>query len=358
MKKQILYILAFIFIPGSLLATDYTTQGNGTWTNTSTWNNTGYPDDASDNVLIDNNHDIEFPGTGIKITIGKLEFDNNSSLLIPVGDTLVCDSISIWNNATLTINGVLVVNGGFHMNNESSLTLNASGAVEIGGDFEGSPKVDLYADGPMHVAGDFTLGNNSTVDGTAGSITVDGTVTMPDGIDPSTVVNGSGTLPIELVKFSADYLNSNIMISWTTASEINNDFFTIERSKDGKDFHSIGMVYGAGNSNKMLNYEFIDYNTSDGITYYRLKQTDFDGKFEYSKIIAVQRDEENALDIKLINNSTSREGVELFSKIQTGATLTITSINGRVIERKNIELVNGYQFIEFHKHPKLFKIFI
>lgn len=347
MKKQILYILTFIFIPVSLLATDYTTQGNGTWTNTSTWNNTGYPDDASDNALLDNNHEIEFPGTGIKITIGKLEFDNNSSLLIPVGDTLVCDSISIWNNATITINGVLEVNGGFHMNNNSALTLNASGSVEIGGDFEGTQNVDLYADGPMHVAGDFTLGSNSTVDGAAGSITVDGTVTMPDGIDPKTVVNG--TLPIELIKFSGDYLNNYIMISWTTASEINNDFYTIERSKDGKEFYSIGMVYGAGNSNKILNYEFIDYNTSDETTYYRLKQTDFNGKFEYSKVIAVQRNEENALDIKLVNNSTSRDGVELFSEIQTNATLTITSINGSVLERKELELVNGYQFIEFEK---------
>ena len=95
-------------------------------------------------------------------------------------------------------------------------------------------------------------------------------------------------LPIELLSFSAKANNDIVDISWSTASEINNDFFTIERSYNGVDFTSIGTVNGAGNSSMVLNYVSIDEKPYPGISYYRLKQTDFDGKYSYSTIAAVK----------------------------------------------------------------------
>ncbi len=99
----------------------------------------------------------------------------------------------------------------------------------------------------------------------------------------------TSTLPIELFHFDARCVtNQEVKIHWTTASEINNDYFTIEKSIDGKVFSEVARVKGAGNSMSPLDYEITDneYNSS-AVTYYRLKQTDFDGRFEtFNTIVA------------------------------------------------------------------------
>ena len=100
--------------------------------------------------------------------------------------------------------------------------------------------------------------------------------------------NGNGSpLPITLLNFDVQAILENAVISWTTASETNNDYFTIERSKDAVNFNPLIEVDGAGNSNQILNYKFTDVNPFEGTSYYRLKQTDFDGKYKYSEIKAV-----------------------------------------------------------------------
>ncbi len=95
-------------------------------------------------------------------------------------------------------------------------------------------------------------------------------------------------LPIKLLSFSAKPNDEEVDLNWTTATETNNDFFTIERSANGKDFSLIGIKKGAGNSTTVLGYSAIDKEPLPGISYYRLKQTDFDGKFSYSNTIAVK----------------------------------------------------------------------
>ncbi|MDD5571346.1 MAG: hypothetical protein PHD97_09370 [Bacteroidales bacterium] len=105
-----------------------------------------------------------------------------------------------------------------------------------------------------------------------------------------TLGNGGSPLPIELLSFSGVYENKKVPLYWSTAAEINNDYFTIERSTDGEKFEIITDVKGAGNSNTILKYSAVDNNPPQGIVYYRLKQTDFDGKFKYSDVISVKVD--------------------------------------------------------------------
>jgi len=103
-------------------------------------------------------------------------------------------------------------------------------------------------------------------------------------------VGGVGTevpLPIELINFIAYIQDSWVNLEWQTASEINNDFFTIEKSKTASVWEFVTKVKGAGNSNTTLNYSAIDEYPYPGISYYRLKQTDFNGQFKYSDIRAV-----------------------------------------------------------------------
>jgi hypothetical protein len=94
-------------------------------------------------------------------------------------------------------------------------------------------------------------------------------------------------LPIELLNFNASRINKNsVNLSWTTASETNNDFFTIERTLDGNNWEERGRFDGTKNSRSRINYSFNDTNSYDITNYYRLKQTDYDGRFRYSQIVA------------------------------------------------------------------------
>ncbi|WP_051568257.1 DUF2341 domain-containing protein [Crocinitomix catalasitica] len=92
-------------------------------------------------------------------------------------------------------------------------------------------------------------------------------------------------LPIELLHFNAFLFDENkVQVDWTTASEINNDFFTIERSLDTENWEEIAIIDGAGNSTRKIDYQYLDQLDLRGIFYYRLKQTDFDGSYSYSGI--------------------------------------------------------------------------
>lgn len=96
--------------------------------------------------------------------------------------------------------------------------------------------------------------------------------------------------PVSLINFNTKSHPEYILISWSTATEINNDYFEIEKSYDGEVYYSIGMLNGSGNSNSVLKYEFKDYQLSDRVTYYRLKQVDFDGQHEFFGPVSVNPD--------------------------------------------------------------------
>mgnify|MGYP001559542831 CR=1 FL=1 len=100
-----------------------------------------------------------------------------------------------------------------------------------------------------------------------------------------------GVLPIELLYFKGKLIeNNNIFLEWVTLSEINNDYFTLEKSIDGFIFNELINIPGNGNTNKYINYDYIDCVPFKPITYYKLKQTDYDGQFSYSNIVGIKID--------------------------------------------------------------------
>jgi len=111
-------------------------------------------------------------------------------------------------------------------------------------------------------------------------------------------------LPIELVDFKANMKGDKVALYWSTASEINNDFFTIERSVNAWDWEKVTTIEGAGNSSSLLYYSAIDHEPYSGISYYRLKQTDFDGQYAYSNIRSVNIDSDKDV-VKLYPNPTN-----------------------------------------------------
>ena len=110
---------------------------------------------------------------------------------------------------------------------------------------------------------------------------------------PFTLGSGTGInpLPIELLDFSLEKNERTVDLTWTTLSEINNDYFTLERSPDGIHFHALGVINGAGNSSDMVDYHFVDDAPLQGLSYYQLSQTDFNGMSESFPLRVVQFDE-------------------------------------------------------------------
>jgi len=104
--------------------------------------------------------------------------------------------------------------------------------------------------------------------------------------------SGGGPLPIDLMSFGAELNGDNVDIQWTVASQVNNDYYSILRSIDAYDWTEIGRVIGAGNSNQIMEYVFTDEDPYIGLSYYKLKQTDFDGRFEEFYPVSISYDVE------------------------------------------------------------------
>ena len=145
-------------------------------------------------------------------------------------------------------------------------------------------------------------------------------------------------LPVELVQFNADCQNNGtVKLSWTTASEINNDYFDVQKSFDASDFFSIGTVAGNGNSNTINYYEFID--EESGTAYYRLKQVDFDGKFDYSDVVVASCKTDN-FEIKAYDNF-SGFAVQVLANFSDKVTIEIVDTRGRLIASKSVNIIEG-----------------
>ena len=112
-----------------------------------------------------------------------------------------------------------------------------------------------------------------------------------------------GALPIELLYFNANQLNCNEnLLIWSTATEINSDYFDVERSFDAIHFEFIGRIKAAGNSTSIVNYDFKDSKPYQGLNYYRLKQVDYNGDNEVFTIVSVDNSCSNNLKVvKMVN---------------------------------------------------------
>jgi hypothetical protein len=120
-------------------------------------------------------------------------------------------------------------------------------------------------------------------------------------------------LPIGLTSFTGKKSGVDNELKWVTLSEKNNNYFTIEKTTDGTSFDILGVVNGAGTSNSILDYQFTDYNVSSTINYYRLKQIDFDGMYNYTDLISIDnRSSKVEKQIATITNILGQEVNENF----------------------------------------------
>jgi hypothetical protein len=157
--------------------------------------------------------------------------------------------------------------------------------------------------------------------------------------------NNTTTLPVELISFSAKCNTNAVELVWATASEINNDYFEVQKSDDGNVWYYIGTVKGAGNSSIINNYSFVDKeNTANA--YYRLRQVDFDGKFEFSPVIFSNCN--NSEEVNLIiypNPVTDNLNVMVENWKSKKIDWEIVNTTGQVVLKGNFKHADSY-FVE------------
>lgn len=139
------------------------------------------------------------------------------------------------------------------------------------------------------VSGTYTLMSFSSRTGQFASVTIPPVpgITFDLVYSNTSVSLVAALLPVELINFTGKEYDGKIQLDWNTASEINNERFEIERSTGDIEWQTLGYVGGNGSSLDIHKYSFLDNKPLPGTNYYRLKQVDFDGKFEYSKVISV-----------------------------------------------------------------------
>ncbi|MES2689776.1 MAG: T9SS type A sorting domain-containing protein [Bacteroidota bacterium] len=157
---------------------------------------------------------------------------------------------------------------------------------------------------------------------------------------------GATTTPVKLVSFTGVNQDGDGLVSWSTSSEHNNAGFNLERSIDGKTFEYVGFVKGAGNSNSVKQYRYNDANvfanTSSTKVYYRLKQLDHDGKFEYSAVISITSESLSGFDVTAYPVPFFKTATLTILSIHEGpAIITIADVQGRTISDRKVEVTGG-----------------
>ena len=147
-------------------------------------------------------------------------------------------------------------------------------------------------------------------------------------------LDASGVLlPVTFLNFDGSLVDNKALLSWSTATEINNKGFEVEKSMDGQTFAAIGFVPGNGNSSLVNNYSYTDNKVLSGSNYYRLKQVDIDGNFNYSSTIRL--DFKN-FDWAIFGNPvTSNSWLQLQLAKKANVAIQIISIDGKVIQTIN-----------------------
>ena len=216
-----------------------------------------------------------------------------------------------------------------------SVALHEQGHAHGMGHIIASTKVMHYSIGTCDVRRTLHATESAAAAHKMGHSTATNCVTSPS---PMTAVPGGSCslLPVELIAFDGRLKEKNVVLNWQSATEINNDFYTLERSLDGRNFEEIAIIKGQGTTYESQNYEYIDENPSFGVNYYRLTQTDFDGTFEvFDKIVAVNYISDIKVDVR--PNPVEQDHFQLvYNSNQSGnLNVQVFDITGKLLQQEN-----------------------
>ncbi|MEH0156711.1 hypothetical protein V6R21_21455 [Limibacter armeniacum] len=298
---------------------------------------------------------------------GKWDIADLSSSTIPSEDMVYLQEVlDTWEGDVVFVENPLVFSSypvlGFEFVYEGSdpvlFILNDQMNIEDGNDIylpEGSA-ILILSSGELDV--EFSI-FGSGIQAGSDNLLYSGLISDPAPIGGPLLINkdGNTVLPVELIYFSANGVSEGVQLSWATASEENNSHFEIERSTDGITYEKLGEVKGSGYTQMRVDYEFIDSNTPSGDVFYRLKQVDYNGQYEYFPLV-YQDVSTTKWEIGNISNPTSGGfNIELFTPKGDRFYFRVIDQQGRILSQKEVQLSRGATVIQLG-NDKPYKGFI
>jgi Secretion system C-terminal sorting domain len=288
-----------------------TTTGN--WDNAANWSGNNIGDLITEDVTINNtvNPTIQSP---FSYTIGNLNLVQDNTLDINTGATLtlgasgnpknlttnlnaniaVAGTLEIWgnmvvnNNINLAVSGDMIIHGNLVLSDNANVSVSGI-QLKVYGNLTGGTNVNFSVSSDVDVGGSVSVGSGS-------NLALSGTFHDHGGCSgPAAFCTGS--LPVELLSFDAFPGQNNVRLDWVTASEINFDYFLVEKSTNGIAFSTVAKVQGAGTSRTGDQYSVVDEKPTFGKTYYRLTEVDMDHSIHYLKMLALDFTGEKAVTI-------------------------------------------------------------
>jgi hypothetical protein len=290
-----------------------TFQTTGNWNTGTNWSTGSVPSGTSTDVSVQNNKNPTL-SAGANNTIGNISIGTGVNFTVSSGATLTLGSsaqfnatptqdkrsMTITNSATLNVNtggsgdglleiwgdlivgtslqmnirGNLIIHGNFQMANSGQVTVTGGGTITVLGNFTGGTGAQLTVSGggsTISVTGALALGNSSQIT-TSGGGTISASSCTCSGCSAQ-----CGVVPITLSSFEVYPFKDKILLNWTTSSELNFDYFSVERSTDGLIFSEISQIKGHGTTKEEHHYSYDDQSPFVGRSYYRLTSNDFDG---------------------------------------------------------------------------------
>jgi hypothetical protein len=308
-----LVVLAFLFIQITAKSATCVSIGNGDWNNPSTWSCGAVPG-CGDSIVILSAHTL---------TITNQQNYQNCN-----------------NPMQIAIYGNVLFNTGSKLNLpcNSKLYIFPGGSVAPGSGGGNSNLIEIC---------NVSFWNASQ-----------GPYTGPGCMPPNSPTCG-GVLPVGLINFIGYVCSNNhVCIEWKTSSERNNNYFELERSVNGLDFKNIARISSLANngtSNSTLSYRTMDENPLPGISYYRLKQVDFNSSFTNSNLIAINTISQESLIYSIFPNPNSGEfTASLFGlKEKQEVKFTVKTIRGKVVQEKELYSFDTSLDFKFERESKL-----
>lgn len=267
------------------------------------------------------------------VTGGQLNWSDN--------DNLIC-----WESPPLDISAA----GGSFM-----VTLDIT---SVGFDASDIGRLDVSVDGGGFMTIDDYDGSEPTLEGTVtGTMTavIRVCVDMNAGSETLSIDNiciptaGVVVVPVELANFEAKALQEGIQLDWLTLTELDNDRFEIEHSSDGKTFATIGKVAGQGTTIEPHAYSFLHKDAFKSTNYYRLKQIDFDGSFEYSETLVVELKTSSTIVKDLSPNpSSGNVNLNVITKTSASWSITVYDLMGKAVYGEQRILNGGENTLDFN----------
>lgn len=255
--------------------------------------------------------------------------EDGDSVVIPVGKTIIFDKNTSLGNVVIYVMGTLQMNKKMKLDELSYISVSETGQIKAKGSNRKNETIEL--DGKMK------FDENDAVAITGPSYTNNKT-----GVAPAGFVYGM-TLPVKFVSFYASSQNNSIQLTWATAEEKDNSHFEVERSFDGRNWKSIAIIFGKGNSTQVNRYTYTDKSPNASVIYYRIRQVDMNGTAVNSTVKVISETKTSS-SVSIYAGAGKNVVINMNTEARDHMQVTVLNINGQVVNRQMIARA-AYQVI-------------